>query len=922
MQLRPIWIWVLLIIQALGFTRVQAEGEMICEAASKAKCLEPSEVKGKTFTLPSDAMGVSRQGLSICDSNFLYTTAPDIILILDNTTSMRFARNYNGLPRYCDLPADPNAYIDDPGCVSGDPDTLRAIALQSFVDSALVKGGPGTRVAVILFADRILNADKVGWMPLNVATKDSIKAEIYPMGDGATNYSIAFKTAYELLKTSNKPKEEQTIIFVSDGRPNKPDRNEGGPYQYKQYIENKLLPPVHSIFLGDQSINFQDLQDISSQTGGLFFAIRDVTQMASILTDSIAKQVFKRAFPTSSTVANITNKTSFTVPATGHIPNADTTAYTLRLPGPLTLSKGLNDILIRTQYGQGGQGVDLQFKVQRGGGNAEDTSAFALSCRPKAQIALLNAEGRSLSAHGEPYSLSDSVAIVRLITQADLDTFDLAVTLKEKSSARIDTEIAKAAMRAQADSVHTGTLLFAHQASVKTQGNGKLDGVHGDAVIATWHNPWLPEDSAIASTVLRYGPDVISAAIYDDNSDGQAETLRMALGQELGALPNRLRLRMKSGDGTTVERIALESEGEIAFAKGSNGELRDRLVITLKSPFPKEATSLDPVGEAGHFFRQENIPLVDADFAIDDSVAPAIYLAEIKEADRGHTQRRITLTFTELVTLDVKALQPLIFKRDDRIIEGKDIPIDHIEVISGTEMDVYLQAGATFFPVGGDSIAIATEGAIRDQHARSPNELHFRVLGGKTPSQNVRDFFITFGNGSRENPNHDQSVPTPSHPAFIPVDSVGAALQGNAGGKCGNCSVGEDGQFFGSVIHMRVPGPVRYDFTIFSNLGVFVNRFSGSIDESDLRFLSRITEGEGDQRRTLYMQRVVWNGVTSKGEVAGTGAYILRSDFRFDRNATTGAKATQETQIKRFGFLRKCCKTAETWDDFHFDPQW
>lgn len=922
MFLRLSWICILLMIQALGFTPAQAEGELICEATSKAQCLEPSEVKGKTFTLPGDALGLSRRSLSICDSNFLYTTAPDIILILDNTTSMRFARNYNGLPRYCDLPADPNAYVDDPGCLSGDPDTLRALALQSFVDSALVKGGPGTRVAVILFADRILNADKVGWMPLNEATKDSVKAEIYPVADGATNYSIAFKTAYELLKTSNKPKEEQTIIFVSDGRPNKPDRNEGGPYQYKQYIDNKLLPPVHSIFLGDQSINFQDLQDISSQTGGLFFAIRDVTKMASILTDSIAKQVFKRAFPSNSTVANLTNKTSFTVPATGHLPNTDTTAYTLRLPGPLTLSRGLNDILIRTQYGQGGQSVDLQFKIQRGGGDAEDTADFGLSCRPKAQIALLNSEGRSLSANGEPYGLSDSAATVRLITQADLDTFDLAVTLKERSSARTDQEIAKVAMPAKAESVHVGSVSFAHLASEKTSGNSKLDGVHGDAIIATWHNPWLPEDSAVAATVLRYGPDVLSAAIFDEDSDGRAETMRMTVEQELNALPSRLRLRMKSGDGNTVERIALESEGEIAFGQGANGPLRDRLIVTLKSPFPEEATSLDPVGEAGHFFRQENIPLVDADFAIDDSVAPAIFSAEIKEIDRGHTQKRITLTFTEAVTLDAKALRPLIFKREERIVEGKDIPIDRIEVLSATEMDVYLQAGAAFVPVGGDSIAIATEGEIRDKQGRAPDELHFRVLVGKTPSQNVRSFFITFGNGSRGNPSNDQSDPAPSSPAFIPVDSVGAALQGNSGGKCGSCFAGDEGQFHGSVIHMQVPGPVRYEFTLFSNLGVFVNRFSGTIEEGDLRFLSRITEGEGDQRRTFYLQRVVWNGLTANGEVAGTGAYLLRSVFRFDRNANTGAKATQETQIKRFGFLRKCCKTAETWDDFHFDPQW
>jgi hypothetical protein len=911
-----------LIMLLVNANSVRAEGGAICEVAPKAACLDASQVQDRSFDLPLDAMGVSRDGFSICDSTYSYTTAPDIILILDNTGSMARVRTVNGLPRYCDYPPDPNQYPEDPGCVSGDPDTLRAKALQAFVDSALAKGGPGTRVGVVLFSDKVWNGDQVRWTPLNSDSVAAIKAEIYAEADGSTNYYAAFKAAYDLLQTSTKPREEQTIIFVSDGRPNHPLANSGGPYLYKQqYLDKKLLPTVHSIFLGDQSINFQDLKDISTQTGGLFFAIRDVSKMAGILTDSIAKQLFKRARPSSSTVTNRTNRSSFTVPLSAHIPNGDTTAYTLHLPGPLTLSKGVNSILIRTQY-SGGSSADLQFNLRRGGGEAMDTNLFALTCRPRASLSLINSQNQNLSDLGGAFGLSDNLAKVQLTTQADLDTFAISVDLKERVTARTDEEITRVPKARPTDSVMEGAIPFAHQAQQKILGNGTLDGVHRDAVIAVWRNPWLPEDTAIATAVLRYGAEVLFAAVYDVNSDGLTETVRMRLAQEMVVLPERIRLRMKSGDGAVVERVAKASTGEITFEKSDGNERHDQLRILLQEPFPKTATTTAPVESAGHFFRQDNVPLVEADFSVDDSVAPAIFLAEIKPTDRAHVLRRISVTFTEPVNFNVNSLNPFIFKRDTTFIPANSIPIDHLDFISDVSVDIYLIAGADFVPVGGDSIAIAPNGDIRDAKDRYPAKPIFTDLNGTNPSQLVHDFYVTLGGGSYNSYATHGEDPPPTGPAFIPLDSLGAALQGSDQGKCGACYAGPEGEFHGSVIHIVVPGPVRYDLTVFTNLGVFVNRFSGSIEQKDLRFLARKAEGEGEQRHNLYLQRIVWNGLSGDGRVANTGAYVIRSVFHFDRNAQTGANASKETQLKRFGFLRNCCRTADHWADFDFEPQW
>jgi len=895
-----------------------AEGTAICEVTPKAQCLERSQIEDKVFALPVDAMGLSRHALSLCDSSYLYTTAPDVILILDNTGSMAKVRSVNGVPRYCDLPVDPNAYPEDPGCVSGDPDTLRAEALRAFVDSALVKGGAGTRVAVILFSDRVLNSDEIEWTELGLGTVDVIKQRIVAEAEGSTNYYAAFKAAVDLLQTSSKPKEEQTIIFVSDGRPNRPLSYDGGPYLYKQYLENGTLPAVHSIFLGDQSINYQDLKDISNQTGGLFFPIRDVSKMASILTDSISKQLFRRALPTTSTVTNLTNKASFTVSASGHVPNADTSAYTLQLPGPLALDKDINRILVRTRYGNGAATVDLNFSLQRGGGEEVDTNLFAFTCRPRAEIALLNDEGENLSGAGGAYRLSDSAAFVRLMTGADLDSFPIVLRLEEKSTARSDAETLVLPAGSSGDSMHTGSLGFSHQAAEKNSGNQALDAVHGDRVLAVWRNPWLPEDSASAFAVVRYGPDVLSAAVFDEDDDGRAETARILLGEELPRLPARIRLRLKGGDGDQVDRIATAADHEIEFAAENGKESKNALVIRLKTAFPREATTTDPAEEAGHFFRQDDIPLVDADFTVDDSLPPGIFKAEIKESDRAHELRRITVTFTEPVVLADKALEPFRVNRGGTLVDGADMPIDKIEKLSTTTWDVYLQAGAAFQPVGGDSLAIALGGDLRDEKGRAPSALLFTEMSGRIPGQNVKAVSVTFGNGNKSYPDGDNGYSRPEAPAFIPVDSTGAALPGSSNGKCGNCSGGRDGHFNGSVIHMTVPGPVRYELVIFSNLGVFVNRFSGEVEAKDLPYLSQRNEGEGDEKQRFYTQRIVWNGLTAGKQLANTGAYVLKAVFHFDPNRETGAKASQETQVRRFGFLRNCCATTWHWAEIDY----
>src|SRR4051812_920775 len=165
-----------------------SEKGQICEARPLMHCLDKNLIEGTTIKVPIDDAAIQKNGFMICDSSYNYTTAPDIVLIMDNTASMDSIQEVDGVPRYCEYPASEKG---DPGCISGDPRKLRGPALRTFLDSALVKGGKGINVGIVTFAD-VAEATSDKLLPLNASTVDSIKSSIVMEAHLATNYNAAF----------------------------------------------------------------------------------------------------------------------------------------------------------------------------------------------------------------------------------------------------------------------------------------------------------------------------------------------------------------------------------------------------------------------------------------------------------------------------------------------------------------------------------------------------------------------------------------------------------------------------------------------------------------------------------------------------------------------------------------------------------
>lgn len=874
----------------------QSEAGRICEVKPVMRCLDKSKIEGDTLYVPLDAAAIRSDGFQICDSSFNYVTAPDIVLIMDNTASMDSIQAVDGIPRYCEFPALEKS---DPGCISGDPKKLRGPALRTFLDSAVAKGGKGINVGIVLFAD-VAEATSDKLQPLNAATLDSVKSSIVMEAHLATNYNAAFLEARRLLASSRKPKSEQFIIFVSDGRPNRPLDN---PYAYKSYWDS--LPTVHSIFLGDNEANFKDMQDISDHTHGTFFHIRDVGALASYLTNDLAKQLFRRASPTLTTVRNFTDSVVFQVDAAHHIPTSDSGAYTLQMPGPLELAKGVNDIRVKTDYGYGDTAQNVHFFIARAVARP-GSIPLEQSCRALPELVVYNSKGEAINQLGKPFTIADTAVRYALTTNSAVDSFEVLITTKSDATAQKDAEAVLNTAANKKDSTWTGSKPFEHQATEKHPGDGKVQTDHGEIIIVSYHNPYIREDSATARVRVKYGPDFDKAAYRDLNGDGRIETVAIRFLDPLPILPAKLGFKIVDAAGNSAERTA--AAGEIKFAKAADGsEDHNSLIVTLSNPFPYGMTSVANADSSGRTYKQPEIPMVDGAFRVDDSVPPVIVSAEVS-TDKATGQSKVTVTYSEPVGISEPALEPIVFKRDTLEFTSKDLPIAKIEKTDARKWVFWIDAGATYKPVGGDSVAINDNGETRDLGGIAPKSKIYRPVSGPAPGQKLSGFYVTFANGSKSKAAGGSGTPG-NGVVFIPVDSKGYAVPGDTkDGKCPDCAAQSDGLFAGSVIHILTKQPVHYDLTIYTNLGQVVVHGAGTIAEDDLGLLDKVENAAHDPSQTQYVQRIVWTGRTDDGGLAATGAYVLKAVFHYDRNLKTGARASSETKITKFGFLRECCQ--------------
>jgi hypothetical protein len=432
----------------------------------------------------------------------------------------------------------------------------------------------------------------------------------------------------------------------------------------------------------------------------------------------------------------------------------------------------------------------------------------------------------------------------------------------------------------------TGTTkLYAGAISVPATTTIKAIGIKADL---------LP--SAVLTENYVFTPPVsVSKAWYKDgNGDGRIETVILDFEKDIPVAPDKLTFRISDETGGNNERVA--AKAEIAFASGS----KSRVVVTLANPFPFGVTSVTNRATSGQLHGQDNIPLLDNAFAVEDSVPPVVFKATVVEPDSAHPEKRILLTLSEKTNLPIQTQTVLVFKHEGIEAAAGQVRILSMELVGDRDFTVKIDTGSAIYPIVGDSVALAPGGEVHDLANNAPSVKTFKLLDGIVPKPKPTEIYVTFPNSKKDKASDG---PEPQGDVvFIPMDGSGNALSGSpADGKCpGACFTGENGTFVGPVFHIVTAGPLTYEFQIFNNVGEFVARGKGRFEAKDLQVMTKANDASG----VKYVARVVWTGRTSKGLKAGTGAYILQANLITDKDSKTGALPAAAKKRVVFGMLR------------------
>jgi hypothetical protein len=402
--------------------------------------------------------------------------------------------------------------------------------------------------------------------------------------------------------------------------------------------------------------------------------------------------------------------------------------------------------------------------------------------------------------------------------------------------------------------------------------------------------------SAIMTEKYVFTPPVaVKQAYYQDrNGDGMIETVVLGFEKDLPATPDKLGFAITDVWGKSEERTA--AKGEIAFAPGS----KSTVVVTLAKPFAFGITSVANRDASGKMFAQDNIPLLDATFPVDDSVPPVIIKATVQEPDSANPQKRIFVTLSEGVEIPYSSQTALVWKHEGAEQSSDKVKVALIEKSGDRSYTVHIDTASAVYPIKGDSVALANDGSLKDGPGNAPVRKTFKDLDGQTPKSKPTDIYVTFPNGTKDKASDG---PEPQGDVvFIPMDKGGVALPGSpADGKCvGSCFTGDAGRFVGPVFHIVTPGPVTYEFSIFTNAGELVSKGRGHLSAQDLALMDHKNDATG----LKYVARVVWTGHAEGGRKAGTGAYILQATLTTDKDDRTGAPPAASRKRVVFGLLR------------------
>ncbi|MEO6097729.1 MAG: choice-of-anchor L domain-containing protein [Fibrobacteria bacterium] len=351
----------------------------------------------------------------------------------------------------------------------------------------------------------------------------------------------------------------------------------------------------------------------------------------------------------------------------------------------------------------------------------------------------------------------------------------------------------------------------------------------------------------------------IRAVYIDANGDGHIDQAQI----EFASPPRRAPERVRLLDPFTVATTDVSGTAIVPL---------DPTRFRLDFPDREFAFGTGfPTGLLATLIAPDSV-FANAPIPVEDGVGPLPTFAEAIGPQKLADKPTLTLLFSESVSLDTAAKAfPYLIKRP-----GKNLGTMVVESISSLGGNKFLYTfSSQEYPLPGDSLqAVTGNPHLEDARGNKVRMSYFIPVVGKHPAPPAILQVKVTGL---------VTLPTLSGLASLkdPV-LVGPFLQP---GVCMGCqdparlgafhqlAAGKPlGEALPFLAQVRTSGPIRYKLRFFSNRGEVVNRAEGVVDAGMLQSVPK--DGDGNYRLNLY-----WWPVTPHGQMAGTGAYILRGSI-------------------------------------------
>lgn len=271
---------------------------------TQSNCLDISSLNGDRVVLPSNVTRLSQSGLALCPLQSEQTKIPAVIFIMDQSASMD--SSFEGIP-------------------AGDPQHWRGDLVRNAIQYLNEQSKGSGWFAYVEFAgdtaQDIQPPHKDCIEGVNAGAESLLSQNFLPLSDSVvqiwstkatspvqnrcntgTNYFAALDKAkrYAASFDPGDVPTDLSVIFVSDGRPNRMEDETYDPLQADYVVPGKF-PPVHGIFLGEEGTDTgDDLAEVANRTGGSYTLVdpNDTHAMTSVM-NQIIDRISKVSLPDS-----------------------------------------------------------------------------------------------------------------------------------------------------------------------------------------------------------------------------------------------------------------------------------------------------------------------------------------------------------------------------------------------------------------------------------------------------------------------------------------------------------------------------------------------------------------------------------------------------------------------------------------------